>query len=407
MKSWAGCSISMKIDKEKPRRKIEIRSIFVAYHNQCKLHKDFARFLQVVSSKMGERMMYLRAPTTKPGTYVAGEDEDSDGDYEVNSKTASKTKKNKESGSSDDSPIVKRERESGSEAVKQEKTKKAKTSGGKPANNNNNAPYINKTTDLESSYIALDAVDGKKSSTSTQTTSSRPWTDDEESLILLGLRKGFSQPTIVQMWPQKQYPRSGAVIKKMATSIGNDLRKHLGMKIDQVVEVPTDPERDGMGCFILPSFLHSSCLLEGTNAQALLVPFMMPYPKPVDAPDSSVNDDLVIFGFPVSQWHDILVGLSEDLLYVILCLSSFMIFLPVLFARAIRYRLSRLPYTPPSGLPMSGPAPLFVAHLIPRGYHYVRKYPQDADKVATGLKGVVLRIVLDQAAKRNPDFDMT
>jgi hypothetical protein len=179
-------------------------------------------------------MSLLLRPAAKPVKYKS-DDEDDDTDYSPRTKNTNNnnnppTPKRKNSGSADGEPVV----------VKREKLDKSK-----PA-----LPKVNDLTDLESQYAGLDAgekkaVGGKKI----------VWTDEEHNMIVFGIWKKLDNQLICDNWPQSEYPRSNASIKKRSTEIRNDLRSILSVSSKDTTPVKDEakqavdkfvPEMDGM-----------------------------------------------------------------------------------------------------------------------------------------------------------------
>jgi hypothetical protein len=157
--------------------------------------------------------MYLRTPKST-AKQIKYKDSDSDDEFEIKTPKGPKVKPEKVEAAT---PKRKANQSNSDDGVPVKKEKKIPT-----------LPRI--STDLEQVYGNLDKAEKISDKSRTK------WEDEEHGLILLGLWKRMDPATIAKLWPQDEYPRSPAVIKKKV----NDLKLALAESLN--VKVSADPE---------------------------------------------------------------------------------------------------------------------------------------------------------------------
>ncbi len=163
--------------------------------------------------------MYLRE-TKKNVKYVADEESDDVDDSPTSRKFISNNNNNTPKIAtpkrklSDDALVV----------VKKEKTSKS-------------SPQLQKIepTDLEISYGKLEKAEKNRSDRR------QKWSDEEHSLILFAIYRNYDGNKLVSLWPNDEYPRSPAVIKKRMADVKVELKATL-----QIEQVNSSPESDGI-----------------------------------------------------------------------------------------------------------------------------------------------------------------
>lgn len=80
------------------------------------------------------------------------------------------------------------------------------------------------------------------------------WSDDELSILLIAIYRNMEGNAVVKFWPNDDYPRSPAVIKKKLAELRADLKQALSIERAAQPTVP-NPEADGTPALTMELFL--------------------------------------------------------------------------------------------------------------------------------------------------------
>lgn len=190
---------------------------------------------------------------------------------------------------------------------------------------------------MEASYGRLESAEKNRSGDRRQ-----KWSDDEFSIVLLAIYRNMDGKKLLEYWPQDDFPRSPAVIKKKLVEVKHELKQAL-----QIEPVLTpNPE------------------LDGVNAAQLLQPLLL-----------SLGEGMAVFGYPIAHFSEVLAGVRVD-------------------HSGARFRLTRLPFQSDLAITTNISAK-FVSYDFPPGYRYVRKYDNPELDVIP-IKGFLLKCEIDE-----------